>query len=135
MTYTPTPLPPSKRVRRVAHRLGVVIAIPMTVAAAFFSAFAVYTWVIGFSPATRFSDIPYYSYPRPMLQGDTIIFKDGSTQSLADALQAENSSRASHHRVSLNDQAGFAVFFTIGAALAYLLIRSIGWVIAGAFKE
>lgn len=134
MSGPAAPLSPARRVHRVAHRIGAVVAIPAFVATVAFLALAAYMWAKGPVFATGFSDLTFYS-SQPTLKGDLIVFSDGSSETLLSALMEENKSRIWRYNSDLEGNLVYAGAFGIGGVIAYIFFRSLGWIIAGAFRD
>lgn len=129
-----TPILPSRRVHRVAHRIGTVIGVPLLIAAVLCLGSAAVRWVSPPVAAAKFEDVNFYG-SHPTLQGENVVFSDGSFQTLASALEAENGIRMSRHEIDVSDRLTFSAVFAFGAAVAYAILRSIGWIVAGAFRD
>ncbi|CAB4324925.1 hypothetical protein [Brucella sp. 191011898] len=120
------------RVHRVLHRIGVVLGLPILLVGFCLLLVSGYMSVTGFTPAKVVSDVIDYSYPVTQ-KGDTVVYRDGSTQSVSSYIAQENGVRASRHQVSINDTFAFGLLFSFGSIAIYGIFRAIGWIIAGAF--
>jgi len=145
--FATVPLLPSARVHRVFHRIGIVLGGLVLIAAAAFTFAAIWSAVFT-SPKhySRLSQIP--SYDLPDIGGDygsnyrgdldaVIVVSDGYPRKMTTTsafIETYNKRQSDSHWYGIWDNLAIAAFLSVAATLLYVVLRSIGWVVAGAFK-
>lgn len=122
-------LTPSQRVRRVAHRLGVVLAVPLLLIGLWNAGVGVMKWLEIPPASERLQEGPWTKY-----QPAADVAAGGAS---LEELKAAALDRAEARRAEAESRAAFeiATFTLIGGVLTYIAIVALGWVVAGAFRH
>ncbi len=124
-----------QRIHRVFHRLGIVTGGLLSIASVCFLVVFLLNLAQGPRIAEKFTDLDFYSIPRPTQVGNLIVYRDGSSERFTEAVQRQNEVNSSKHIRHLTEMASLSGLFAIIAVAIYLLLRAVGWVVAGGFPD
>lgn len=122
-------------VRRVLDRLGLMLGGLLLVACLFWSALFVSAWTEGPRVAKGFADLEniggFDEFTSPHLDGDVIRYQSGASEPLKAAVGRQNAAFAAEHSARLSETGRAAVSYGLAGILAYVLLRAVGWLVAG----
>lgn len=122
----------AERIHRFFHRLGVVVAAIVLLAAGAVAAEWVSSWTRGPRVATQLSDV--YTYGDEQI-GTFVKHADGNFEPLDKLISQQNSVYLESYHRNLEHNGNLVLAFGVGSIGIYILLRAIGWVFAGAAKS